>query len=211
MSEPIDERSWRCSTLFHQRSIWLRTMAGSSTRSAHLGRRESRVLSAPATAEKNSHPGKTLTPPAAAISTAISSSSSVAWRFHALLAQASVHGGEQMLGNRSFRQRQQLGFIQTALRALRIRIELADGFNFVAEELDADGAIGFRGVDIENAAAAGELAGHLDEIHLGVADAGEVRSEDFDVDFFAALEGDGKAGVVVAIEELAARQLRRGR
>jgi hypothetical protein len=40
-----------------------------------LGRSESSDFSAPATAEKNSHPGKTLTPPAAAISMAISSSS----------------------------------------------------------------------------------------------------------------------------------------
>ena len=64
----MPERSWRCSTLFHQRSIWLRTMAGSSTKSAHRGSSVSSDLSAPATGVKNSQPGKTLTPPAAAAS-----------------------------------------------------------------------------------------------------------------------------------------------
>src|ERR1700734_398305 len=34
MSAPIPERSWRCSTLLHQRSIWLCTIAGSSTKRA---------------------------------------------------------------------------------------------------------------------------------------------------------------------------------
>ena len=60
------------------------------------------------------------------------------------------------------------------MRALRFGIELADGFDLVAEELDAHGAVGFGRVDIEDAAAAGELARHLDQVHLGVADAGQV-------------------------------------
>ena len=100
---------------------------------------------------------------------------------------------------------------RAGLRALGFGIEFADGLNFVAEELDADGAVGFGRVDVEDAAAAGELAGHLDEIHLRVADAGEMPGEDFDVHLFAAAEGDGEAGVVVAIKELAGRRLRRGR
>ena len=112
--------------------------------------------------------------------------------------------GEQVLGDRRFGERQQLRFVEARLRALRLRIELADGLDFVAEELDAHGAVGFGRIDVENAAAARELAGHLDEVHLRVADAGEVRGEDFDVDFFAALERDGEAGVVVAVEELSA-------
>ena len=63
------------------------------------------------------------------------------------------------------------------------------------------GAVGLGRVDVEDAAAAGELAGHFDQVHLRVADAGEVPGEDFDVDFFAALEIDGERGVVVAVEE----------
>ncbi len=76
---------------------------------------------------------------------------------------------------RSFSQRQQLRFVQAALRALRFRIEFADGFNFVAKELDAHRAVGFGRVDVENSATPGELAGHLDQIHLRIADAGQVR------------------------------------
>ena len=45
MSEPMPERSWRCSTLFHQRSIWLRTMAGSSTKSAQRGQQREQRFS----------------------------------------------------------------------------------------------------------------------------------------------------------------------
>ena len=158
----------------------------------------SSVRSAPATEAKNSQPGKTLTPPAAAASMA-SSSSSVSMRSSA---QARIDGGEQVLGDGRFGERQQLRFVEAGLGALGFGVEFADGFNFIAEELDADGTIGFGRVDIENAAAARELAGHFDEVHLRVADAGEVRGEDFDVDFFAALERDGEAGIVIAIEEL---------
>ena len=63
------------------------------------------------------------------------------------------------------------------------------------------GRSAFRRVDIENAAAAGELAGHLHQVHLRVANAGEVAGEHFDVDLFAAAQGDRQAGVIVAIEE----------
>ena len=110
-----------------------------------------------------------------------------------------------MLGDGSFGERQQLRFVEAGLRALRFGIEFANGFDLVAEELDAHGAVGFGRIDVENAAAARELAGHLDQVHLRVADAGEVRGEHFDVDLFAALEGDGEAGVVVAIEEAQGR------
>ena len=44
MREPMPERSWRCSTLFHQRSIWLRTMAGSSTKSTLRGKQVEQVV-----------------------------------------------------------------------------------------------------------------------------------------------------------------------
>ena len=112
-----------------------------------------------------------------------------------------MDGGEETLGDGRFSERQQVSFVEAGLRALGFGIEFADGLDFVAEELDADGTVGFGRVDVEDAAAAGELAGHLDDVHLRVADGGEMRGEDFDVDLFAALEGDGEAGVVVAIEE----------
>ena len=95
------------------------------------------------------------------------------------------------------------------LRALRLRIELADGLDLVAEELDAHGPVGLGRIDIENAAAPRELAGHLHQVHLRVAHAGQVRGEHFDVDLFAAAQRDGEAGVVVAIEELERRRFDR--
>ncbi len=80
-------------------------------------------------------------------------------------------------------------------------IEFADGFDLVAEEVDADGAVGFGRVDVENAAATGELAGHFDEVNQGVADTGKVLGEHADIDFFAALESQRQAGVVAARKE----------
>ena len=94
-----------------------------------------------------------------------------------------------------------MDFVERGLRALGFRIELGDGLDLVAEELDADGTVVLRRVDVEDSAAARELAGHLDEVHLGVADRGEMAGENFDVDFFAAAKGDGETGVILAIEE----------
>jgi hypothetical protein len=130
--------------------------------------------------------------------------------FEPLAAEAGMDGGQQMLGDWGFSERKKLRFVEAELGALRLGIELADGFNFVAEELDADGAVGFGRVDIEDAAAAGELAGHFDEIHLRVADAGQVAGEHLDVYFFAAPQGHGQAGVVVAVKELEGRRFNRG-
>ncbi len=80
---------------------------------------------------------------------------------------------------------------------LRGGIEAADRFDFVAEELDADGALGFGGVDVEDAAANRVLAGHFDDVGGGVADGVQVGEQGFDVEGFAAAEGAGEIGVVV--------------
>jgi hypothetical protein len=47
-----------------------------------------------------------------------------------------MHGGEQLLRDRSFGERQQQRFIERRRGALRLGLELADGFDFVAEEID---------------------------------------------------------------------------
>ena len=118
-----------------------------------------------------------------------------------LLAQARMNRGQQVFGYGRFSKRQKLRLVQAGLRALRLRIELADGIDFVAEKLDADGPIGFGRVDIENSAAARELARHFHQVHLRVAHAGQMRGEDFDVHLFAAAQLHGQAGIVFAIEE----------
>ncbi len=51
-----------------------------------------------------------------------------------------------------------------AHRALRLRVELADRVDLVAEELDADGVVAGEGVDVEDAAAQRELARQRDEL-----------------------------------------------
>ena len=58
-----------------------------------------------------------------------------------------------MLADRGFGEREQQSFIDRSGGALRCGIELADGIGFVAEELDAQRAVGFGGVDVEDAAA----------------------------------------------------------
>ena len=106
-----------------------------------------------------------------------------------------MDGGEKALGDGRFGEGQEAGFVEGSSGALGVGVEFADGLDFVAEELEADGAIGFGGVDVEDAAAAGELAGHLDDVGARVADAGEVGEERFDVDLFAATENLREAGV----------------
>src|ERR1019366_2328230 len=131
------------------------------------------------------------------------------FRLDALAAKTRMNSGEQMFRDGRFGQRKQLRFIESRLRTLRLGIEFANSFNFIAEELDTHGAVGLRRIDIENASAPRELTGHLDEVHLRVADAGQMRGKHFDVDFFAAAHADGEAGVVVAIEQLERHSLDR--
>ena len=62
-SDPMPDRSCRCSTLFHQRSPWFFTIAGSSRKMRVAGPRRSSSVrlacsSARATGAKNSQPGK---------------------------------------------------------------------------------------------------------------------------------------------------------
>ncbi len=124
-----------------------------------------------------------------------------------LTVQPAVHSGQQSFRHRRFSQRQQLRLIQTALRTLRLRIEFSDGFNFVAEEFDANGPVSFRRIYIQNSSPARELSWHFDQVHLGVTDAGQVARQHLDVYFFSATKRYGKPGVVVAIEQLQRRRL----
>ena len=104
---------------------------------------------------------------------------------------------EEMIADGSFGEREQQRFVHGIGRTLRGGIEAANGFDFIAEEFDADGALGFGGVDIEDAAAQGVLAGHFDDVGGGVADGVQMGEKIFDVEGFAAAEGAGQIGVVV--------------
>ena len=64
-------------------------------------------------------------------------SSESSWTLNALAAEAGVDGGQQVLGDGRFGEGQEPGFVEAGLRALGFGIEAADGFDLVAEELDA--------------------------------------------------------------------------
>jgi hypothetical protein len=109
-----------------------------------------------------------------------------------------VNRAEKMFGDGSFGEREEQSFIDWIRGALGSGIELANGLGFVAEELDAEGAVGFGRVDVENAAAKGVLAGHFNYISRCVADSVEVGEEGIEVEGLAAADDAGKAGVVIA-------------
>ena len=76
------------------------------------------------------------------------------------------------------------------LGALARRVELADRLDLVAEELDANGAVGLRGMDVEDAAAHRELAGLLHDRHARVAGGHQRLDEDVAIEGLADLEVD---------------------
>ena len=115
----------------------------------------------------------------------------------ALAGEPRVNRAEQMIADRSFGERQQERFVHGIGGTLRSGIEAADRFDFVAEELDADRALGFGRIDIENAAAQGVLSGHFDDVGGLVADGVQVGEKIVDVEGFAAAQNAGEIGVVV--------------
>ena len=52
-------------------------------------------------------------------------------------------------------ERKQQRLVERALAALGLGVELADGLDLVAEEVDAHGPVHLRGVDVDDAAAQG--------------------------------------------------------
>ena len=161
---------------------------------------------APATGAKNSQPGKTVASPVRG--------GDVGLEFGGLFSaferrscdaragEAGVDGGEDLFGDGRFGEREQEGVVEREAAALGFGVELADGFDLVAEEVDADGAVHLGRVDVEDAAAEGDLAGHLDHVDPGVADGEEMLDEHVGHVLFAGLEVQGEGAVVVAGEEL---------
>ena len=115
----------------------------------------------------------------------------------AFAAEARVNCAEQLIADGSFGEREQERFVEGIRRPLRGGIEAADGFDFVAEEFDADGALGFGRIHVEDAAAQGVFAGHFDDIGGGVADGVQMGEKIIDVEGFSATEDAGQVGVVV--------------
>ena len=169
-------------------------------------RRSRRVRLAPATGAKNSQPGKMVASPVRVL-TWVRSSAGFFAAFEgctccAGAGEAGVDGGEEFFGDGSFGEGEEQGVVERRAAALGFGVELADGFDLVAEEVDADGAVHLGGVDVEDAAAEGDLAGHFDDVDSGVADGEEVLDEHVGHVLFAELEMEGEGAVVVAGEEL---------
>ena len=116
--------------------------------------------------------------------------------------EAGVDGLEEFLGDRGLGEREQEGVLEGGAGALGFGVELADGFDLVAEEVDADGAFALGGVDVDDAAADGDLAGHLDDIDLRIADGEEMLDEHVGEVLLADVEVEREGFVVVAAEEL---------
>ncbi len=132
-----------------------------------------------------------------------------AFQLHPLPIEPPVNRGQQPLCHRGLGERQKLRLVQPALRALRLRIELADGLDLVAEEFDAHRPVGLRRIHVQNPAPPRKLPRHLHQIHLRVAHAGQVSGEHLDVHLFAALQRHRQPGVVVAVKQLQRRRLHR--
>ncbi len=116
--------------------------------------------------------------------------------------EAGVDGGEDLFGDGGFGEGKEKGVVEGGGGALGVGVEAADGFDLVAEEVDADGAVHLGGgVDVEDAAAEGDLARHLDDVDFGVADGEEVLDEHVGHVFFAGFEMEGEGLVEVAGEE----------
>ena len=115
--------------------------------------------------------------------------------------QPRVDGRQRLFFHRSFGQRKQHDLFCSRRRALRAGIELADGLDLVAEQLDAHRPVEFRRIDIEQAAAMRELARHLDHVHLVVADDAQVLYQPLRIEHLAAAHHLCQIGVEAGIAQ----------
>src|SRR5438067_1637002 len=88
---------------------------------------------------------------------------------------------------------------QLAEAALRLGRELADRLHLVAEQLDAIRGVGVGREDIEDAAAAAELAGQLDGLHALKAVLDQPARQLIEVKRLTGADVAAAAGQVVAI------------
>ena len=81
---------------------------------------------------------------------------------------------------------------------MRGGIEFANRIGFIAEELDTQRAVGLGRVNVEDAAAHRVLAGHFDHVGGSVADGVEMREQGLEIKRFAAADGAGEIGIIIA-------------
>jgi hypothetical protein len=112
-----------------------------------------------------------------------------------------MHLSQNFFANWRFRERQQNYFIHRGSGALGAGIKLADRFNLVAKQLDAQRPVGFRRVGVKQAAANGILARHLYDVHGGVADGVQVRPQLLDVNLICFSNRARQAGVMLRVAQ----------
>src|SRR5207253_169535 len=112
--------------------------------------------------------------------------------------ETGVNSTQQLLAHRRFGQRQQQRLVHRSGRALAGRVELANGLYFVTKELNAHGAVRFRGIDIENAAAQRILSRHLDQVGSGVANLMQLLDQGLDINRLGSAHSTGQVAVVLA-------------
>ena len=91
-------------------------------------------------------------------------------------------------GNGPFRQRKHGSANDRRDGTLRACVKFADGFDGVAEKLDANGARRFRRKEIHDAAPLRKLTWHFDHFRACVTDRTEMRDEAAEADFIVGLE-----------------------
>ena len=76
-----------------------------------------------------------------------------------------------------FEERRERDLLDRADGTLRIGIELAQGFDGIAEQFEADGPLGLSWKNVHDPTAHRELAGHFHHVMRFIADAAKVRDE----------------------------------
>ena len=115
--------------------------------------------------------------------------------------KAGVDGGEELVGHGCFSERKKESLVDVRGGALRFGIELANGLDLIAEEVDTARAVCFWRERIQDASSQGELAGHLDDVDFGVADGEQMLNEHVRQMLFADPQMKGKGAVEVTREE----------
>ena len=110
---------------------------------------------------------------------------------------------------RKFGQRQERGALDGAGGSLGGGIVGANGFDGVAEEFEADRLQRFGRIDVDDAAADGELAGHVAGDLFVVAGAGEKIDQGLMLDGFVAGDGAGELRIKFAVAQAPERGLDR--
>ena len=90
-----------------------------------------------------------------------------------------------------FQQRRKRHALDRTHRTLRVRIELAQGFDGIAEKFETHRALGLRRKHVDDSSANRELAGHFHHVVEFVAHAAEMRNQIVERDAFFARERAG--------------------